>query len=126
MMATHMVLAHGDNGREMIPAAEAVTPTVVPLGPGNLVVPATVRWSNESKGGGIPTRIRELTATARGVYVTYDCTPFPRYSKPNGSFVYGEWSGCTVRNRADAADSLWSQLSRSDQARILAALEAQA
>lgn len=121
-MATQMVLAQGDNGREWIPASEAVTLQETPLGANNIVVPATVSWLSELRdGGGIPTRIQSITATEAGAYVTYDCTPFPQYATENGH-VYLEWSGCTVRHRQDAEHSIFARLSAEDRARLVVAV----
>ena len=122
-MATQMVLAQGDYGRELVPAHEAVEIQETPLGADNIVVPATVRWLSELRGdSGIPTKIRSVTATDAGAYVAFDCTPRVQYVTDNGP-VYLHWSSCTVRNLQDAQDSIFDGLSAHDRAQLFAAVE---
>jgi len=119
-----MVLAQGDNGRELVPAHEAVEIQETPLGADNIVVPATVRWLSELRGGGVPTKIRSITATDAGAYVTFDCTPKVQYVTDNGP-VYLHWSGCTVRDMKDAQDPIFDGLPAHDRAQLFAAVGAE-
>lgn len=117
-----MVMAIGDSGQyEPTPAHEVVEIEGVPLAAGNAVIPATVRWQNSYRPGGIPTRLRQVNRPKAGVRefvrVEFDCTPFARYTTDAGP-VMGTWSSCMVRNLADAADPIFAGLTPREQARI--------
>jgi len=125
-----MVMAIGESGQyEPTPADEVVEIEAVPLGAGNIVIPATVRWQCRSCSGGVPTRLRRVAKPKAGgppwVYVEFDCTPFERFTLDTGP-VMGDWSGCYVRNLADAADPILAGLSPRERARIRSAVVAAA
>ena len=127
-MASEMVLAYGDHGLEPTAIENIEEIAAVPLGAGNLVIPATHRWMRRVPGAGVPTRIRRVLKPrtrlnkSAHAYVEFDCTPFERYVT-NAGPVMGHWSGCCLRGRGDAEDSLWAALSVLDRARLYAAVE---
>jgi hypothetical protein len=118
-----MVMAIGESGQyEPTPAHEVVEIEAVPLGAGNMVVPATVRWFSSIRDGGcVPTRLRQVNRPKAGVRqfvrVEFDCTPFARYTTDAGP-VMGTWSSCMVRHLADAADPIFAGLTPREHARI--------
>ena len=125
-MATEMVLAYGDSGMEPTPRNQVVEIECVPLGPDNLVGPAMVRWLAK-RGGHMPTRVRRVLKPNTRLnrmshaYVEFDCTPFVLYTSDDGP-VYGNWSGCYVRNPDEARDSVFDALPMNDKVRILTAV----
>jgi len=128
-MASEMVMAYGDHGLEPTPATEVVEIAAIPAGAGNLVIPSTIRWLAQ-RGGHIPTRLLRVEKPnkrnrAKHVYVTFQCTPFPRYELESGP-VYGDWSGCSVRIAADVNDPLFLGLTDRERARIASAVHATA
>lgn len=127
MSAERMVMAYGDNGLELTPESEVVEIRVMPLGPGNVCIPATVEWASSIREGGIPLRLREVrqpTPESKHafVYVSFDCTPFVRCQLDSGP-VYGEWSSCSLRNASDATHPIFSRLSPEERSRLLRAVE---
>jgi len=121
-MTCEMVLANGENGLELTPIEETVSIDVVPLGQGNVIIPATVRFISTTRQGGIPTRLLRIRLPTEKNGLTYaqvrfECTPFVRYEW-KGKTVYGDWSSCAVRNMTDADDPIFSRLTLRDRARI--------
>lgn len=121
-MASEMVMAYGDHGLEASPAEDVVTIGVLPMGPGNIMIPATQRYLRRAPGEGVPTKlIRVEKPNSRNgrahVLVRYECTPFVRYTTDEGP-VYGTVSGCQVRNESDASDELFSRLTSAERRRI--------
>lgn len=123
MSRAEMVMAIGDAGQhEPTPASEVVEIEAVPVGAGNAVIPATVRWFSSIRDGGcVPTRLRQVNKPKAGVRqfvrVEFDCTPFVRYDTDAGP-VYGTWSSCMVRNLVDAADPIFDRLTPRERLRI--------
>lgn len=107
-MATTMIAAHGDFGPELVDAADAVEIPVLPLAPGNLPVPATIRFL----GRPLPTRLTGISRAGR---------PWPFISWRNAR---GERDGCYVRNTAEAQDAIFRTLPLRSQQRILNAIRA--
>lgn len=125
-MASKMVMAIGENGPELTPADEVVEIQAIPLGEDNLVVPATVRWMSSIRSGGVPTRIRKIrrpTKHCRYVVVEFDCTPFSRFTNPDGSPYMGNWSSCVVRHLRDAGHEVFAGLTNRERTRIARAVE---
>lgn len=124
-MAAKRIEAIGDNGPELVPADEVVEIRAIPVGPGNMVIPATIR-AIRKRGEGMPTRLRRIMRPntranpSPFVHVFFDCTPFARYMTENGP-VMGDWSSCGLRGAVDAMDTLWQNLAPSERARLLAA-----
>ncbi len=119
---TELVLAHGEHGLEWAPRSEVVEIPMLPLGPSNEIVPATLRSMNQYKGGGVPTRLLRVERPTkrngrRFTLVRFECTPFVRYDLGNGP-VYGIEHSCHVRHEGDAADPLFNSLSPRERARI--------
>lgn len=124
-MASEMVMAHGDNGMELVPASEVVEIRPLPMGPGNIPVPAGVRFLNERRGGGVPTRLLGIRrpSTKRNPrpfpFVEYECTPYPRWDvDPTPRTA----SCCYLTREQDAADPLFDRLPEKDQQRLRAAV----
>lgn len=127
-MASEMVMAYGDHGLESTPVEEAVEIRALPVGAGNIVIPATLRFFRKS-GGRVPTRlIRVEKPSARNgrkhVLVRFACAPFERYQTPEGVPVYGHEDACQVRNVNDALDPLFAGLTKRERARISRAVAA--
>lgn len=117
-----LISAIGDTGVEQVPTSMTVPVAAVPLGDGNTVVPATLRWQSAFRSGGIPTRVRRIKWPTkrnglRFASVEFDCTPFVRYTLDTGP-IYGDWSGCCVRNLGDAFDPVFDGLSPGELKRI--------
>lgn len=103
-MAAKRIEAIGDNGPELVPADEVVEIRAIPVGPGNMVIPATIR-AIRKRGEGMPTRLRRIMRPntranpSPFVHVFFDCTPFARYMTENGP-VMGDWSSCGLRGQS--------------------------
>jgi hypothetical protein len=118
-----LVEAIGDNGIELVPISDVVEIPVMPLGEGNIVIPATVRFDGR-RGGGLPRRLisilkpgTRLNHHPRFPYVEFECTPFVRYTLPEGP-VMGHRRGCYIRHIADSKDPVWDALSKADRAKL--------
>lgn len=126
-MASEMVMAHGDIGMELVPASEVVEIRAFPMGPGNIPVPAGVRFLNERHGGGVPTRLLGIRrpSTKRNPrpfpFVEYECTPYPLW---DGDPSPRTASGCYLTRERDAADPLFDSLSEKDLQRLRRAVAA--
>ncbi|WP_111266320.1 hypothetical protein [Marilutibacter maris] len=124
-METKMVMAIGDSGAELTPANEAVEIPVLPMGPGNIVIPASIRFM-ASRGGYVPTKLRRVlrpnTRLNKSEFarIEFDCTPFVRYETDAGP-VMGDWTSCFIRDRVDAEDRLFAGLSGEERDRIFEA-----
>lgn len=124
-MASKSVMAYGDYGLELTPVEDVVDIGTVPIGAGNEVIPATIRWHAKY----VPTGLLAVEGAktrrnpSKYVHVKFSCTPFVRYTLDSGP-VYGNWSSCIVRNSTDAADPLFAGLANSERARIARAVTA--
>lgn len=127
-MASEMVMAYGDHGLELTPVEDVVEIQVLPVGPRNAVIPASIR-AIRRQGEMIPVRVRRVlkpgTRLNKGAFacVEFECTPFTRYETDTGP-VMGDWSSCWLRGRDDALDPLWQRLSQRDRRRLAAAVGA--
>lgn len=123
MSAPRMVMAIGDDGLEAVPACEVVEIQAIPVGPDNIIVPATVRALRRTPHEKVPTRILAVrgASTRRNArpfaLVDFKCTPYQKYTL-GGVPVMGDRCSCFVRHLADARDELWDGLSVADRRRI--------
>lgn len=128
-MASEMVMAIGDTGRpEPTPVEETVSIGFVPLGKRNMVTPATIAWFAEIHEGHVPTRLIRVERPSKRngldhVKVTFQCTRFVRYTLDSGP-VYGDTSGCMVRDLDDARHPVFAGLTAAERARIERAVRA--
>jgi hypothetical protein len=125
-MASEMVLAYGDHGLELTPVKDVVEIGVLPVGPGNMAVPASLRFLRRP-GEQVPTKLRRILKPRTRLnksafpHIEFDCTPFQRYMTDAGP-VMGHWSSCHLRGLVDATDPLWQMLSQRDKHRLLIAV----
>lgn len=126
-MASEMVMAYGDNGMELVPASEVVEIRPFPIGVGNIVIPASNRFLNERRGGGVPTRLLSIRrpSTTRNPrpfpLVEYECTPYARW---DGDASPRTVSACYLQGERDAGDPLFRNLPASDLQRLRRAVAA--
>lgn len=127
-MASEMVMAYGDHCLELTPTEDVVEIQVLPVGPGNAVIPASIR-AIRRHGEMIPTGLRRVLKPGTRLnrsdlaHVEFDCTPFTLYDTDAGP-VRGNWSSCGLRGQEDACDPLWQELSERDRRRLLVAVGA--
>lgn len=127
-MASEMVMAYGDHGLEMTPVNEVVGIKALPVGPGNIAIPASIR-ALRRPGEKVPTKLRRVLKPGTRlnksafVYVEFNCTPFQRCMTDTGP-VMGHWSSCSLRGHVDATDPLWQELSQKDKNRLRMAVGA--
>ena len=96
------------NAITSIPATDVVEIPVFPVGPGNLAIPASVRFLRPNVS------MRRLTGIrTKGVQ-------YPLISLRDEN---GMRASCCIRNEADARDPLFASLCHSSRERLLAAVK---
>jgi len=123
--AEEMVMAWGENGLEPTPASQVVMIEALPVGEGNLVIPATLRSLGRGCADGryVPIRLLaiEMPTKRNGRSYVRVCFATQRHLKwttPSGEPVYGERSEVAVRNKGDAFDALFAGLTPRERVRI--------
>jgi hypothetical protein len=126
-MNNDFVMAIGDSGLpEPTPMEEVVEIGSLPVGPGNCVIPASIRATRRTNSDKIPLRLisilRPRTRLNRKPFplVTFKCTPYERYQTDKGP-VMGDIGKCFVCNERDARDPLFDSLTVRERFRILSA-----
>jgi hypothetical protein len=128
---TGKVRAIGESGQvELCDPQDVLEVRALPAGPGNAVVPASVRFLFWQRSGNQAraVRVRHVYRpgtrrnSGRHPRVIFDTTPFSRYELESGP-VMGDWMDVAITSTADATDELWETLPQRDRARILNVLK---
>ncbi len=119
----NLVMAYGENGPELSPAGETVELPALPVGVGNKVTPATLRFLQRFREGGQPLRLDRMETRPGEHCVTawFQTTPFVRLVDDAGP-VMGNRTCCALFSLADARDALFVELPEDDRRAMGAAV----